>query len=457
VSYLAGRLKWAGGDVSHIFTPEAVDIIAHVSDGNPRCINQLCDHSLLLAYVGEQRPAGADVVLEALEDLKQLPLHWNDAPLPVPETSHRQSVVSGPVAERGVECEAAPAECDDSVLAATAAQPEVVEFGNLEIGGQSGYESHFEIGSPASAMETNFLEFDAADDSGCGMETPLDFETALPVCEGPTEPLHAELPTCEQHQAATWQIDRCQFEDEKVVDHYAALDARRQVSGASGIVWNIPSARAAVPKSHGHDANEQAPPPNVDHATPVSATKSVSSPETELPLPEFDSLAGHSLDQMSALLEQALAVDDPVLCAADEHNTPTLCGLDAQSQLISETLNGDDDLEEQIGVDLLEVCLDTQQAIADRINHAANLRSGDAEHSPGDNLSVFETPRGEGKNTFDVIEPEPPSALQPVGQRRADGESNGTGTPEPHNDTERSHRPYGRLFSELRRRQRQGQ
>ena len=80
VDYIDYRITWAGGRTDEIFTPEALDLIARVSDGVPRCINQLADHALLLAFVAEQRPVQADLVREALNDLRQLPLHWNEPP-----------------------------------------------------------------------------------------------------------------------------------------------------------------------------------------------------------------------------------------------------------------------------------------------------------------------------------------------------------------------------------------
>jgi hypothetical protein len=78
LDYIDYRLTWAGGRTDEIFTPQAIDLIAKVSDGVPRCINQLADHTLLLAFVAEQRPAGEELVREALNDLRQLPLHWNE-------------------------------------------------------------------------------------------------------------------------------------------------------------------------------------------------------------------------------------------------------------------------------------------------------------------------------------------------------------------------------------------
>jgi type II secretory pathway predicted ATPase ExeA len=79
VDYIDYRITWAGGRTGEIFTPDALDLIYRASDGVPRCINQLCDHALLLAYVAEQKPVTAATIREALKDLRQLPLHWNES------------------------------------------------------------------------------------------------------------------------------------------------------------------------------------------------------------------------------------------------------------------------------------------------------------------------------------------------------------------------------------------
>ncbi|QDT65974.1 ExeA family protein [Calycomorphotria hydatis] len=76
--YVSERIKWAGGHAANVFDEEALDLLAHVSDGNPRCLNQLADHCLLLAFVAEESCVERKTVLDALEDLRRLPLHWNE-------------------------------------------------------------------------------------------------------------------------------------------------------------------------------------------------------------------------------------------------------------------------------------------------------------------------------------------------------------------------------------------
>ena len=78
IDYLRMSVDIAGAHPDDLFASDALPFIAKAADGNPRCLNHLADHSLLLAFVSEQRPVTADVVRDALNDLKQLPLHWND-------------------------------------------------------------------------------------------------------------------------------------------------------------------------------------------------------------------------------------------------------------------------------------------------------------------------------------------------------------------------------------------
>lgn len=76
--YLQHRLQWAGGDPETVYTEEGFSIITRAAGGVPRCLNQLADHSLLLAFANDERPVNEKTVREALDDLKQLPLQFND-------------------------------------------------------------------------------------------------------------------------------------------------------------------------------------------------------------------------------------------------------------------------------------------------------------------------------------------------------------------------------------------
>jgi type II secretory pathway predicted ATPase ExeA len=59
--YITHRLATAGA-VSNIFTPMASELVAAVSDGLPRVINQICDYALVYAYAEGVGEVSADLV-----------------------------------------------------------------------------------------------------------------------------------------------------------------------------------------------------------------------------------------------------------------------------------------------------------------------------------------------------------------------------------------------------------
>ena len=66
--FVRQQVEAAGGRLEDIFAEDALDLICAAGDGNCRCLNLLCDHTLLLAYVAEERPASAATVQSALDD-----------------------------------------------------------------------------------------------------------------------------------------------------------------------------------------------------------------------------------------------------------------------------------------------------------------------------------------------------------------------------------------------------
>ena len=77
IEYIDYRIDWAGGVCLKIFADAALERIAVGAGGLPRCLNQLCDHALLLACAQEQPRVTGEIVDEALLALRQLPLRWN--------------------------------------------------------------------------------------------------------------------------------------------------------------------------------------------------------------------------------------------------------------------------------------------------------------------------------------------------------------------------------------------
>ena len=68
--YIVERLRIAGADGPVIFSADAVAMVHKYSVGIPRVINLLCEHSLINAYVEQQRPISAKIVEEVAKEFE---------------------------------------------------------------------------------------------------------------------------------------------------------------------------------------------------------------------------------------------------------------------------------------------------------------------------------------------------------------------------------------------------
>jgi general secretion pathway protein A len=68
--YILKRLKIAGAGDQPIFSPEAMDAVHIYSLGIPRVVNLLCEHSLVNAYVDQQRPIKSTIVEDVAREFQ---------------------------------------------------------------------------------------------------------------------------------------------------------------------------------------------------------------------------------------------------------------------------------------------------------------------------------------------------------------------------------------------------
>ena len=76
--YIDQRLQKAGCRSESLLPKSVVEFAIRASDGSPRCLNQLLDHCLLLAFAQGDPAVNGQHARQALDDLKHLPLHWHD-------------------------------------------------------------------------------------------------------------------------------------------------------------------------------------------------------------------------------------------------------------------------------------------------------------------------------------------------------------------------------------------
>lgn len=70
--YIRHRMKVAGWKGEDVFQPDAIDEIMSYSQGIPRLVNVVCDRSLLLAFVREQKKIPRDMILDSIREIENV-------------------------------------------------------------------------------------------------------------------------------------------------------------------------------------------------------------------------------------------------------------------------------------------------------------------------------------------------------------------------------------------------
>ncbi len=437
LEYLSASLEFAGGEVEETFTEEALAFLAKAADGVPRCLNHLADHSLLLAFVTERRPVSAEIVREALDDLKQLPLQWNDP-------------ISGGEIYRGLS-QRPPME--DSAVDLWPQQPATTEdepqensswdessFGNssaaIEIGGELDEASEellddvaelaqtleddgelrplgqtfaaraFEFGAPSPQ---SFAVEEFAGDSEIGDDDPdREFRDESSSdrwssSEGDDAQPVWNLPKRSWTLGDDAEID---FEEEPVIDRYVRIENDTS-SAVTNWNCNTPHSRTAANRTV-TAVKTTRPVMAAADATEEQHGSLPSEPETGSDL-DSGIVESYSRQPRNAGMVSNL----PQAEAKRDWHLPT--------ELLKATLD-DDGIEEQIGAGVLDMYLDVQQSLIGRQAASGRLPIS------------LDKPAGESQPELEIEERldrnGEPQATQPDVIQRA----------------------YGRLFSELRRR-----
>ena len=242
LEYIRSRIIGAGGDPVQVFTADAFQAAYVATDGCPRLINQLCDHALLLAAVGQSRQIDAAGIDEAWADLQQLPMPSEDVPQ-----------VSGGA-------------CDGSVI----------EFGCLDEESNDAVDALAGDGEPDDVVEFGGLDPETTFDTIEQQMAGIDREPTFPPTDDVVEAVDRAVVRPEQPVAGDFQpnvgiepeielvfheapnpFEETFEQEEVVVDHYAELDAdalknRPRVSSHEG--RQIAAMLAGVSRTGPHQA-----------------------------------------------------------------------------------------------------------------------------------------------------------------------------------------------------------
>lgn len=175
--YIRARINACGGDAGSIFIDEACDTVFQATNGVPRLVNQICDHAMLMASVGNIDQLRKSNIEEAWADLQQLPM---------PTAAQNKPSSSDVVVEFGSlddEPEDDPAgQIDDIQRVVAELENEASEAVSIEIGG-------VEIEEEYHDDERVEIEFDspaaASVEIEMGSEVEIDFGSDVAIVDSP--------------------------------------------------------------------------------------------------------------------------------------------------------------------------------------------------------------------------------------------------------------------------------
>jgi hypothetical protein len=106
-SFIAWRIRQAGGQPSAIFTLEAVKACHTHARGIPRLISVISDNAMIGAYAAGEKPVTAARIIEACRDLDLLaPERESPVEQPKDETAAVAVTAAQPVAPQGASAQA---------------------------------------------------------------------------------------------------------------------------------------------------------------------------------------------------------------------------------------------------------------------------------------------------------------------------------------------------------------
>ena len=407
--YLTSRVSWAGGNLADVLASDAVEMICRVSDGNPRCLNQLADHALMLGAQRGERPVAVATIRVALDELKQLPLMWVDS---------------------GAELETRSA---DEATGPTS-PPDVVEVGSVSKQPAGGTAATSVAAVIEVGGDSDGPSWKPAGRSTLPAREPASRQPAAPTLAAPRRAADAGVSSIRLRGGPPTISG---FVEEPVVDRYAMLDA--------GLV---PPARVTVSGS----LRDQCRPVGSSHvdlvfdrSEPAESDQRASAKREPGPLvatPRCERSVEQILDELPAVLDTALG---------------SSISYDSQPQIIRSAGRRLGEFatvaatETDIGCLLLDTCSEIARVVASAA--AAEPRPANREVPParGSTAAAGSPSRDE----FDVVQPED-------GPCASDGDAPSVPMP-PRERIEREDGPgalrpprhYAQLFSELRRRHRQ--
>lgn len=381
-AYIAYRIQRVSTDKRSCFTDEAIKFITHVSDGLPRCLNQICDHSLMLAYLQDSAVVNEPIAREAFTDLQQLPLHWNDplpAASPLDELRKSQTGSGSKPAQADSTLDAYEAgyEIDSDLEDQLNQLVENLEEDSVSVSEDSSWDSAdlFSFGEGIEAIEIG-SESEREEIPEAVPELQNQRETPAPVESESVEPeqIQAAVPPREIRETVTSPELNAGFTE--IIDRYAAIDA--------GI---DPATLPPEPRRKNNQTLQLRPP----------QFQSVSKPQ-QVDQEEFISTEESTAAALTEFAEifDMDAAEIPDVPAFDFDNAElNHLSSDVLEELSREISGGDGSFEDLLAAQVYEVCAESRKGLFNALNDIRN-------YSETTSIEVSE----EELEIYDAVQPE---------------------------------------------------
>jgi type II secretory pathway predicted ATPase ExeA len=381
-AYIAYRIQRVSTDKRSCFTDEAIKFITHVSDGLPRCLNQICDHSLMLAYLQDSAVVNEPIAREAFTDLQQLPLHWNDplpAASPLDELRKSQTGSGSKPAQADSTLDAYEAgyEIDSDLEDQLNQLVENLEEDSVSVSEDSSWDSAdlFSFGEGIEAIEIG-SESEREEIPEAVPELQNQRETPAPVESEPVVPeqIQAAVPPREIRETVTSPELNAGFTE--IIDRYAAIDA--------GI---DPATLPPEPRRKNNQTLQLRPP----------QFQSVSKPQ-QVDQEEFISTEESTAAALTEFAEifDMDAAEIPDVPAFDFDNAElNHLSSDVLEELSREISGGDGSFEDLLAAQVYEVCAESRKGLFNALNDIRN-------YSETTSIEVSE----EELEIYDAVQPE---------------------------------------------------
>lgn len=374
--YIQYRLDRVATDDRTFFTEDAIKLITQVSDGLPRCLNQICDHGLMIAFLQDSPIVDEAITREAFHDLQQLPLHWND-PLPAssPLEEIRNSRHSEESEQTTVETFSKENEVDheidtlmDERLNQLADESSIDDVGLVSDELDWDSEDIFSLGDGIEAIEI-----------GSELEEESSYEDVVNTPQLESESLadQTDVVNLESLDTSQAHIDQPATDGfTEIIDRYAAIDAGIDPTTLPQVDPKKSEASSQIPQLQAPQFGTSTQPAK----TVVPATKMPNSKIEQAQSSEYEFELDTELSESSDLIEAIDQIDkvipesaesncsseaDPIDLSDAQQNSKKE---DVYQALAQEMSMGEDCLEGLLASQVYEVCSETRQELLNSLN-----------------------------------------------------------------------------------------